>query len=95
MDVDAVLPEARHVVIVGEVRALHLVAQRRHHLGDAAHANAADADEVDGTDVAREFHGLCPCEFDREIRQPLGSIGFPVRQGCCRGLLKLALLRAE
>jgi hypothetical protein len=28
------------------------------HLGDARHADAADADEVDGADLARQFHGF-------------------------------------
>ena len=32
--------------VVGVVRARHLVAERAQHLGDAAHADAADADEV-------------------------------------------------
>jgi hypothetical protein len=34
-------------------RALHLVAEIVQHLGDAAHADAADADEVDDADVER------------------------------------------
>ena len=95
MHVDAALAQAGDVVVVGEVGALHLVAQRRHHLGDAAHADAADADEMDGADVAREFHGLFPCEFLGEIGKTLGRIGFPVPQRRRRRLLKLALLRAE
>ena len=28
------------------------------HLGDAAHADAADADEMHRADVARQFHGF-------------------------------------
>ena len=39
---------------VGDVRALHLVAQDVHHLGDARHADAADADEVDRADVGAD-----------------------------------------
>ena len=35
-----------------QVRALHLVAQIEQHLGDAAHAAAADADQVDEVDAA-------------------------------------------
>ena len=35
-----------------EVRALHLVAEIEQHFGDAAHAGAADADEVDEVDAA-------------------------------------------
>ena len=35
-----------------QVRALHLVAQVEQHFGDAAHAAAADADEMDAMDAA-------------------------------------------
>ena len=35
---------------VGEVAALHLVAEIVQHLGDARHADAADADEMDQSD---------------------------------------------
>ncbi len=35
-----------------EVRSLHFVAEVQQHLGDAAHAAAADADEVDAMDAA-------------------------------------------
>ena len=38
------------------VRALNLVAEVEQHLGDARHADAADADEMDGADLARQFH---------------------------------------
>jgi hypothetical protein len=39
-------------IALGGVRALHLVAEVQQNLGDAGHADAADADEMDGTDVA-------------------------------------------
>ncbi len=45
------------VGILGHVAALHLVAQIVHDLGDAAHADAADADEMDGADVERNAGG--------------------------------------
>src|SRR2546430_10304129 len=38
---------------ISQVRALDPVAEIQQHLGDAAHAAAADADEVDGVDTAR------------------------------------------
>ena len=34
------------------------------HLGNSAHANAADADEMHRTDVARQFHGFALSPFD-------------------------------
>ena len=54
-------PSLRQVLGHGiglEVRALHLIAEVQHHLGDAAHAGAADADEMDGIDAthARARH---------------------------------------
>lgn len=48
---NAAVAQALHDVGVRHVRALHLVAEVMHHLGDARHADAADADEVNGTDV--------------------------------------------
>ena len=40
----------RDVGALGDVAALHRVAEIVQHLGDAGHADAADADEVDGAD---------------------------------------------
>src|SRR5690606_2934473 len=46
---------------LGDVRALYRVAEVVHDLGDARHADAADADEVDRADVgAAAFHGRPP-----------------------------------
>src|SRR3546814_6966504 len=46
--------------VVGGIRARHLVAERAQHLGNAAHAHAADADEVHARvapgEVARSRH---------------------------------------
>jgi hypothetical protein len=44
---DAGIAQALHIGAVGDVAALHLVAQIVQHLGDAGHADAADADEMD------------------------------------------------
>ena len=53
---DALVAQALDVGAVGLVGALHLVAEVVQHLGDAGHADAADADEVHGADVARHLH---------------------------------------
>src|SRR5690606_4949320 len=39
------------------VRALHAVAERHQHLGDAGHADAANADEVDGAEFPGKLGG--------------------------------------
>ncbi len=41
---------------IGGIRPLHRIAEVDEHLGDAAHPDAADTDEVDRPDVARQFH---------------------------------------
>src|SRR5262249_54956075 len=56
----ALVTQALDVGAVGGVGPLHAVAEIHQHLGDAAHADAADADEVDRADVARQFHGCFP-----------------------------------
>ncbi len=43
--------QALDVGALGDVRALHAVAHAVQDLGDAAHADAADADEMDGAGV--------------------------------------------
>ena len=43
----------------------HRVAEVQQHLGDAGHADAADADEVDG-DVALPEHGNWGCSLERD-----------------------------
>jgi hypothetical protein len=47
---DAQLAQPLDVVIVGDVRALDGIAQIDQDLGDARHADAADADEMNGAD---------------------------------------------
>jgi hypothetical protein len=42
-----------------DIRALDAIAKVVHHLGDAGHADAADADEVDRADVGADaFHSV-------------------------------------
>src|SRR5689334_17753172 len=56
-DRNAFLAQLLDDVIVGDVGALHLVAELVHYLGNARHADAADADEVDRADVrAHRLH---------------------------------------
>ena len=55
-NLDAVIAQPLDVGAVGDVRALHGIAEVAQHLGDAAHADAPDADEMDRADVARQFH---------------------------------------
>ena len=50
-DLDAEALEAARRGARGEIRAGHPVALRRQHFGDAAHAGAADADEVHALDL--------------------------------------------
>ena len=59
-----------HVGAVGDVAALHRVAEIVQHLGDAAHADAADADEMDRADVS----GRASCRV----------LSWLPRAGCCR-----------
>ena len=56
----ALLAQALDVGVVAEVGALNLMAEVEQHLGDARHADAADADEMDGADLVRQFHGSNP-----------------------------------
>jgi hypothetical protein len=55
-DARAVLSQALDVGIVARIGTLHLVAEVEEHFGDAGHADAADADEVDGADFVRQLH---------------------------------------
>src|SRR5262249_25286000 len=55
-DFRALLPQALDVGIVGRIRTLHGVAKINQHLGNAAHANSADADKMDRTYFGRQFH---------------------------------------
>ena len=55
-DLDAAVAQPLHVGAVGDVRAAHAVVLVGQHLGDAAHSDPADPDEMDRADVARQFH---------------------------------------
>ena len=60
-DRDAALAQALDDIGFGDVRTLHLIAEDVHDLGDARHADAADADEMDRADVgAGDFHAIAP-----------------------------------
>ena len=77
---NAALAQARHVVIVGDVRALNLVAKCRHDLGDTAHADAANADEMNGPYAARQFHvGLSLASFSVRSANRCAASGLPCR----------------
>ena len=55
-DLDALVAQPLDVTALGDVGAGDGVAEINEHLGDAAHADAADADEMDRADIARQFH---------------------------------------
>ena len=57
-DLDALVAQPLDVGAVGHVGAGDGIAEIGQHLGDPAHADAADADEMHRTDVARQFHGV-------------------------------------
>src|SRR4029078_2833717 len=55
---DALVTQPRDIAALRGVRALHGITEIAQHLGDAAHADTADPDEVDGSDLARQSHAL-------------------------------------
>src|SRR6266700_288822 len=55
-NLDPLVAQARDIAAFGRIRALDRVAEIVQDLGDAAHADAADPDEVDGSDFARQSH---------------------------------------
>src|SRR3546814_4203213 len=60
-DLDSLFSQSLDDIAIGDVAALHLIAEIVHDLGDARHADAADADEMDGADVGRDAaHHLSP-----------------------------------
>ena len=86
---DALVAQPLHIGAVGLVGALHAIAEIVQHLGDAAHADAADADEMHQADGLRHLHAALPLpEFrDRlsrrnslcEVGEQPRRIGFPRR----------------
>ena len=79
-DRDAGLAQAAHVGGVGDVAALHGVAEVVQHLGDAGHADAADADEMDGADGERQG-SHAPCLLAHERLRPDRPAAPPHRRG--------------
>src|SRR5690606_33586292 len=57
---DALVAKALDVGPVGLIRSLHAIAEIVQHLSDAAHADAADADEMHQTDRLRHLHERTP-----------------------------------
>ena len=53
---DAFIAQPLHIGAVRLIGALHLVAEIVQHLGDAAHADAADADEMNEADRLWHLH---------------------------------------
>ncbi len=53
---DALFAQPLDVGAIGLVGALHAVAEIAQHLGDAAHADAANADEMHQADGLRHLH---------------------------------------
>src|SRR5206468_1461525 len=62
--------EPLHVGTVSNVRTGHCISEIDQHLGNAAHANAADADEMHQTDVARQLHGFALSPSIARLRAP-------------------------
>src|SRR5690606_36206654 len=56
LDLNAHIPEALDIGIERGVGALHRIALVMQDFGNATHADAADADEVDRADIAGHFH---------------------------------------
>ena len=82
-DLDAELGQAARVGALGDVAALHLVAEIVQHLGDAGHADAADADEVDQSDIERQRpHAATP---DGERARPVISPTRSARRAAASG----------
>src|SRR5262249_57562494 len=54
------IAQALDVGAIRGVGTLHGVAEIDEHLRDTAHTDAANADEMDRPDVARQFHGIFP-----------------------------------
>src|SRR5271170_1804758 len=81
-DGDSLRAQALHIGVVDGIRAAHAVAEIVHDLGDAAHADAADADEMDRADIERHargrprHHAAPPIRSTRSARRNAAS-GLP------------------
>ena len=75
-DLDALVAQASDIGALGGVRALHGIAEIAQDLGNAAHPDTADPDEVNGSDLARQSHGGFPDVIVRQAakdaNQPAG-----------------------
>src|SRR5262249_38013382 len=67
-DIDTHGLEAEHIGVFGDIRTPHPVAQIVHDLGNATHADAADADEMNGADIKRDAGGHFHCAASLSTR---------------------------
>src|SRR3981081_91539 len=95
-DLDALVAQPADIGALGSIRALHGVAEIAQYLGDAAHADTADPDEVDGSDLARQSPGVC---LDVLERQRVGAARRPMTGSAVRSIIprspKIQISRAE
>ena len=95
-DRGALVAQALHIGAVAGVRALHLVTEIEQDLRDAGHADAADADEMNGAKLTREFHAVVSglrarsmMSITRSARRSAAS-GTPARLAACARCAKPA-----
>ena len=79
MDGDALLAQTVHIRVFRGVRSLNSVAEIAQHLGDATHADATDADKMNGSDLARQSHGAI--SVVRHARRSTGHMTPSNRRG--------------
>src|SRR3546814_4468822 len=58
-DLDSLFSQSLDDIAIGDVAALHLIAEILHDLGDARHADAADAAEMDGAEKGLQRDRTC------------------------------------
>ena len=58
---------------LGSIRSLHAIAEIDQHFGNSRHADAADADEMNGAELARQFHEYCSRECCNQCARAEGS----------------------
>ena len=75
-----------------QIRALHLVAQIEQHLGDAAHAAAADADQVNAMNAA---HAIVHARARSARRACTGPRAAPPHRRCARPRAASAILSSR
>src|SRR5690606_14813589 len=74
-DGDALLAQALDIGVLGLVGALHAVAQRMQRLGDAAHADAANADKMHEADGLRHLHArISPLNSSTDEPDAIASV---------------------